>query len=111
MFIPGRGICSNCQVKLPPSVLNKKQMTKLCSFLTNKLEQETKLLLSSARADRKHLNTSQIQSLRKLVNSEGPFDYIVDGLNVGYGGNSKFSFDKVHIQNVSCVLRSCICVM
>ena len=75
-------------------------MTELCLFLTDKLEQETKLL-SSTRADRKHLNTSQVQSLRKLVNSEGPFDYVVDGLNVGYGGNSKFSFDKVCRQSVS----------
>ena len=71
-------------------------MTKLCSFLTDKLEQETKLL-SSSRPDRKHFNTSQMHSLRKLINSEGPFDYIVDGLNVAYGGNSKFSFDKVCI--------------
>ena len=79
-------------------------MTDLCSFLTDKLEKETKLLLSSRP---KHFNTSQMHSLKKLVNSKGPFDYVVDGLNVAYGGNSKFSFEKVRIHSV--YISTCIC--
>ena len=69
-------------------------MTKLCTFITEELEQETKLL-SSSQTDRKHFNSSQIRSLKKLINNRGPFDYVIDGLNVAYGGNSKFSFNKV----------------
>ena len=89
-----RGVCSNCQMELPPNVLTKEQMAKLCSFITEELEQETKLL-SSSRTDRRHFKSSQIHSLKKLINNRGPFDYVIDGLNVAYGGNSKFSFSKV----------------
>ena len=95
IFLPDSGVCSNCQVKLPPNVLTKEQMAKLCTFITEQLEQETKLL-SSSQTDRKHFTASQIHSLRKLINNKGPFDYIIDGLNVAYGGNSKFNFNKVH---------------
>ena len=90
----GRGICYNCQAKIPQTVLNKTQMFELSSFFTDKLEQESKLLSSSRPGSS---NTSQMHSLKRLIKTKGPFDYVVDGLNVAYGGNSKFNFDKVCI--------------
>ena len=89
-----RGVCTNCQMELPPNVLTKEQMAKLYTFITEELEQEIKLL-SSSQTDRKPLKSSQIHSLKYLINNRGPFDYVIDGLNVAYGGNSKFSFSKV----------------
>ena len=91
-LLHGRGICYNCQEKLPQNVLNKTQLFELSSFFTDKLEQESKLLSSSRPSSS---NTSQMHSLKKLIKTKGPFDYVVDGLNVAYGGNSKFNFDKV----------------
>ena len=82
-----RGVCSNCQLKLPPNVLTEEQMTKLCTFITEELEQEIKLL-SSSQTDHKHFKSSQIRSLKKLINNKGSFDYVIDGLNVAYGGTA-----------------------
>ena len=80
-------------MKLPQSVLDKEQTIKLSSFITEKLEQETR----STQPDRKPSDRSLMHSLKKVINRKGPFDYIVDGLNVAYGGNCKFRFDKVDI--------------
>lgn len=91
------GRCANCDLQLRDILISMEEFSWLFSNAERLLDEE---VLSVENNGRLQL---EVNKLKQMVKQVGPFDVVIDGLNVGHSGRQGFSLDKVSTE------RNAIC--
>ena len=85
------GKCANCGLQLRDMLISKEEFAWLFSRAEQLLTEEVQSL-----EDNEKLQV-EVKKLKRMVKQVGPFDVVIDGLNVGYVGQKGFSLDAVRM--------------
>ena len=83
------------------------EFTWLCSNAERLLDEEVQSLENNGRLQ------LEVKKLKQMVKQVGPFDVVIDGLNVGHAGRDGFSLDTVSMRGTlysDSILQSTECV-
>lgn len=83
------GKCTNCDLQLRDILISMEEFTWLFSIAERLLDEEVQSLENNGQLQ------LEVSQLKQTVKQVGPFDVVIDGLNVGHTGRHGFSLDKV----------------
>lgn len=80
-FIPFRGTCPNCAKSLAQSTITEEEFALVTENFENKVVHGEDIYLKTT--------LKEWNAFKELIAKKGPFDIVVDGLNVSFHSNKK----------------------